>query len=154
MLGPSVRQMGSNITADRLRFDFSYPDRLTPEQLGQVERIVNEQIANNLPVSVEIMPLDQAVSSGALAFFGDKYGEQVKVYTIGSFSKEVCGGPHVSRTGELGGFKIAKQESAGQGVRRLLELSRSISKAFRPASRCGCSKDAWRLIWDPKRFLH
>jgi len=119
VLGPSVRQAGSNITADRLRFDFSYPDKLTPEQLWQVERIVNEQIANNLPVSVEIMPLDQAVSSGALAFFGDKYGEQVKVYTMGSFSKEVCGGPHVSRTGELGQFKITKQESAGQGVRRL-----------------------------------
>ena len=111
--------MGSNITAERLRFDFSYADKLTPEQIHAVEQIVNAQIANDLPVTTEIMSLDQAVNSGALAFFGEKYGEQVKVYAIGAFSKEVCGGPHVTRTGELGKFKIAKQESVGQGVRRL-----------------------------------
>ncbi len=119
VLGPSVHQMGSNITAERLRFDFSYPDKLTPEQIQQVEAIVNEQIAQDLPVSVEVMPLDQAVGSGALAFFGEKYGDQVKVYTIGSFSKEVCGGPHVTHTAELGRFRIAKQEPVGQGVRRV-----------------------------------
>jgi alanyl-tRNA synthetase len=111
--------MGSNITAERLRFDFSYPEKLTPEQIQAVEDIVNRQIENDLPVSVEVMSLDQATQSGALAFFGDKYGEQVKVYTIGSFSKEVCGGPHVSRTGELSRFKIVKQEAVGQGVRRI-----------------------------------
>jgi alanyl-tRNA synthetase len=119
VLGPTVHQMGSNITAERLRFDFSYLDKLTPEQLQEVERIVNTQIANDLPISIEVMPLDEAIRSGALAFFGEKYGEQVKVYTIGSFSKEVCGGPHVRRTGELGRFKITKQESVGHGVRRL-----------------------------------
>ena len=119
VLGTSVHQMGSNITVERLRFDFSYPDKLTPEQLARVERIVNEQIAQDLPVSVEVMPLDQALNSGALAFFGEKYGDQVKVYTIGSFSKEVCGGPHVRSTGELGGLRITKQESVGHGVRRL-----------------------------------
>ena len=119
VLGPSVRQMGSNITAERLRFDFSYPEKLTPEQVQAVEDIVNRQIGNDLPVSVQVMSLDQAIQSGALAFFGDKYGEQVKVYTIGSFSKEVCGGPHVSRTGELSRFKINKQEAVGQGVRRI-----------------------------------
>ncbi|MBI5304186.1 MAG: alanine--tRNA ligase [Chloroflexi bacterium] len=119
VLGTSVHQMGSNITAERLRFDFSYPEKLTPEQIAEVERIVNEQIANDLLVSVEVMPLDQATASGALAFFGEKYGDQVKVYSIGGFSKEVCGGPHVTRTNELGRFKIAKQEAVGQGVRRV-----------------------------------
>jgi alanyl-tRNA synthetase len=122
VLGPSVRQMGSNITAERLRFDFSYPDKLTAAQLQAVEDMVNQQIVNDLPVSVEVMPLNQAVNSGALAFFGEKYGDRVKVYTIGSFSREVCGGPHVGRTSELGRFKIIKQESVGHGVRRLRGL--------------------------------
>jgi alanyl-tRNA synthetase len=80
---------------------------------------VNEQIARDLPVSVEIMSLPLALESGALAFFGEKYGDQVKVYSIGSFSKEVCGGPHVTHTGTLGHFKITKQESVGQGIRRV-----------------------------------
>ena len=119
VLGPTVRQMGSNITSDRLRFDFSYPDKLTLEQIEQVEAIVNEQIAHDLPVSVEVMPSNQALESGALAFFGEKYGDQVKVYSIGAFSKEVCGGPHVTHTGTLGHFKITKQESVGQGIRRV-----------------------------------
>lgn len=119
VLGTAVRQMGSNITAERLRFDFSYPDKLTPEQIAEIELIVNAQIASDLPVSVEVMPLDQATRGGALAFFGEKYGDQVKVYSIGAFSKEVCGGPHVAHTGELGKFRIVKQEAVGQGVRRL-----------------------------------
>ena len=122
VLGPSVRQMGSNITAERLRFDFSHPDKLTAGQLQAVEDMVNQQIVNDLPVSVEVMPLNQAINTGALAFFGEKYGDRVKVYTIGSFSREVCGGPHVGRTSELGRFKIAKQESVGHGVRRLRGL--------------------------------
>ncbi len=119
VLGNDVHQMGSNITVDRLRFDFSHPARLTDEQLAEVERIVNEQIALDLPVTMEMMTLDQALQSGALAFFGDKYGGQVKVYTIGDFSKEVCGGPHVTHTGELGRFKISKQEAVGAGTRRI-----------------------------------
>ena len=119
VLGEGVRQMGSNITADRLRFDFSHPQRLTEEQLAAVERMVNEQIERDLPVSMRVTTLDEALKDGALAFFGDKYGDQVKVYAIGDFSMEVCGGPHVSRTAELGRFKIAKQEAVGQGVRRI-----------------------------------
>lgn len=119
VLGASVHQMGSNITAERLRFDFSYAQRLSPEQLAEVERIVNDQIIADLPVSMEILPRDQAFQSGALAFFGEKYGEQVKVYSIGSFSKEVCGGPHVTHTGELAHFRIIKEEAVGQGVRRI-----------------------------------
>jgi alanyl-tRNA synthetase len=119
VLGPDVRQMGSNITVERLRFDFSHPSKLAPEQLAEVESIVNEQIRRDLPVSVETMPLDQALQSGALAFFGEKYGDLVKVYSIGDFSREVCGGPHVEHTGDLGRFKITKQEPVGQGVRRV-----------------------------------
>jgi alanyl-tRNA synthetase len=111
--------MGSNITVERLRFDFAHPSKLTPEQINEVEAIVNAQIDNDLPVSFEIMPLDKALESAALAFFGEKYGDQVKVYSIDSFSREVCGGPHVTRTGELGRFRITKQEPVGQGVRRV-----------------------------------
>ena len=119
VLGPAVHQMGSNITVERLRFDFSYPEKLTPQQLSEVEQIVNQQIAADLPVTVAVMPLDQALQAGALAFFSEKYGEQVKVYSIGSFSKEVCGGPHVDRTSRLGHFKILKEEAVGQGKRRI-----------------------------------
>jgi len=118
-LGPEVRQMGSNITAERLRFDFSYPEGLSEAQIEAATQMVNAQIQADLPVSMTIMTLDEAVKSGAMAFFGEKYGEQVKVYTIGSFSKEVCGGPHVTRTGELGRLRIVKQEAVGQGIRRI-----------------------------------
>jgi len=119
VLGPEVHQMGSNITVERLRFDFSYPERLTDEQVAEVERIVNEQIRRDLTVKMEMKTLEEAQKEGALAFFAEKYGEQVKVFTIGDFSKEVCGGPHVTHTGELGSFKVLKQEAVGQGVRRL-----------------------------------
>jgi len=119
VLGPSVRQMGSNITTDRLRFDFAYPNKLSPEQIRHVEDLVNQQIRNDLPVSTELMSLDGALRSGALAFFGEKYGDPVKVYSIGTFSREVCGGPHVTRTGELGRFRITQQESVGREVRRV-----------------------------------
>jgi alanyl-tRNA synthetase len=119
VLGPEVRQRGSNVTAERPRFDFSHPRRVSPDELHAVEDLVNSQIARDPPVTVEVMPLDQALTQGALAFFGDKYGEQVKVYAIGDFSKEVCGGPHVAHTGELGRFHIVKEEAVGQGVRRI-----------------------------------
>jgi len=118
-LGPEVRQRGSNITAERLRFDFAFPRRLTPDELRQVEASVNAQIERDLPVTMAVMSLDQALAQGALAFFGDKYGEQVNVYTMGDFSKEVCGGPHVTHTGALGHFHIVKEEAVSQGVRRI-----------------------------------
>src|SRR5262249_8429621 len=113
VLGTHVQQKGSNITPERLRFDFSHPDRMTEEQVRQVEAIVNERIRENLPVNVEMRPLDEALRAGALAFFADRYGDVVKVYSIGSYSKEVCGGPHVTATGELVGFKILKEEAVG-----------------------------------------
>jgi alanyl-tRNA synthetase len=119
VLGPHVRQMGSNITEERLRFDFSHPTRLEEDQLTAVEQLVNEQITRDLTVQMDVMPLETALAQGALAFFGEKYGDQVHVYAIGDFSKEVCGGPHVPRTSELGRFRITKQEAVGQGVRRI-----------------------------------
>ena len=119
VLGEHAKQKGSNITTERLRFDFSHPEKMTKEQLQQVEDLVNEQIARDLPVTCEEMTLEEAKESGATGLFENKYGEKVKVYTIGDFSKEICGGPHVSHTGELGHFKIKKEESSSAGVRRI-----------------------------------
>ena len=119
ILGSHVQQSGSNITAQRLRFDFSHPDKLTDSQLKQVTDLVNQQITNKLAVTKEILPFIEAQRTGALAFFGTKYPETVSVYTIGDFSKEVCTGPHVNNTSDLGIFKIIKEESAGSGKRRI-----------------------------------
>jgi alanyl-tRNA synthetase len=123
VLGKHIAQKGSNITAERLRFDFAHPSPMTPEELKQVEAIVNEQIQKDLPVSMEVMNLDAAIAAGAIALFGEKYEAQVKVYTVGPpanfFSREVCGGPHVERTGGLGAFKIQKEQSSSAGVRRI-----------------------------------
>jgi alanyl-tRNA synthetase len=119
VLGGHIAQKGSNITTERMRFDFSHPAPLTKEELEKVEAIVNEQIKRDLPVTMAIMKLDEAKSSGARALFGEKYEENVKVYTIGDFSKEVCGGPHVEHTGLLGHFHIQKEQSSSAGVRRI-----------------------------------
>lgn len=119
VLGEHATQKGSNITTERLRFDFSHPEKMTKEQLQKVEDIVNEQIKRDLPVAYEEMTLEEAKKSGAMGLFESKYGEKVKVYTIGDFSKEICGGPHVTHTGELGHFKILKEESSSAGVRRI-----------------------------------
>lgn len=119
ILGSHVSQKGSNITAERLRFDFSHPTKLTDDELRRISDLVNEKIQEDLHVSFGVMDKDQALSSGALAFFGERYGEKVKVYKIGDFSKEICGGPHVDKTGVLGSFKITKEESLGAGMRRI-----------------------------------
>ncbi len=119
VLGDHVRQKGSNITIERLRFDFTHPEKMTPAQIQEVEDLVNAQIKADLPVTMEIMSLEEAKLNGALAFFGDKYGEKIKVYSIGNFSKEVCGGPHVEHTGVMGHFKIKKEQSSSSGVRRI-----------------------------------
>ena len=119
VLGEHVAQKGSNITAERMRFDFTHPQPMTKEEIQQVEDIVNEQIKKDLPVTMEIMDLDDAKNSGARALFGEKYESKVKVYSIGDFSKEVCGGPHVEHTGLIGTFKIAKEQSSSAGVRRI-----------------------------------
>lgn len=130
VLGDHVTQRGANITAERLRFDFSHPEKMTDEQKKQVEDLVNEQIQKNIPVVCEEMTVDEAKAQGAMGVFDAKYGEKVKVYTIGdhsthstssghAFSMEICGGPHVANTGELGTFKIKKEESSSAGVRRI-----------------------------------
>ncbi len=119
VLGDHVAQKGSNITAERMRFDFTHPQPMTKEEIARVEDIVNEQIAADLPVKMEMMPLEEAKASGAMALFGEKYENVVKVYSIGAFSKEVCGGPHVERTGGMGTFRIQKEQSSSAGVRRI-----------------------------------
>ncbi len=119
VLGEHVEQRGSNITAERLRFDFSHPEKLTPEQIAAVETLVNQQIKRNLPVGWQEMTVDQAKQSGAIGLFEERYGERVKVYSIGDFSLEICGGPHVEQTGELGRFRVVKEEPVGSGVRRI-----------------------------------
>jgi alanyl-tRNA synthetase len=134
-LGDHVGQKGSNITVERLRFDFSHPQKVTPEELKKVEEIVNEQIKKDIPVSFTVSTYEEAVKNGATAFFGERYPEKVKVYSIGNpsthstgsgqagsgppFSREICGGPHVEHIGTLGSFKIIKEESAGAGIRRI-----------------------------------
>lgn len=119
VLGEHVAQKGSNITAERLRFDFTHPSPMTKEEIEKVEMIVNDQIKADLPVTMEMMSLDTAINSGAIALFGEKYENTVKVYSVGTFSKEVCGGPHVERTGMMGVFKIQKEQSSSAGVRRI-----------------------------------
>ena len=119
VLGTHVEQRGSNITAERLRFDFSHEDKMTPEQLKQVEDLVNDAISRDLPIVCEEMDVETAKNSGAMGLFENKYDAKVKVYTMGDVSKEICGGPHASRTGELGRFKIKKEESSSRGVRRI-----------------------------------
>ena len=123
ILGPGVAQKGSNITAERLRFDFTYPEKLTPEQLEAVEIQVNQAIKRDLPVCMEEMTPEQAKARGAIGLFESKYGDRVRVYTIGepedALSREICGGPHVGHTGELGSFKIMKEEAVSAGVRRI-----------------------------------
>lgn len=122
-LGNHVQQKGSNITADRLRFDFSHPNKLTPQELEIVEATINQKIAADLPVHHQEQPKAEALAQGALAFFPEKYPEVASVYTIGDlnnwYSKELCGGPHVSSTGQIGKIKIIKEESAGAGIRRI-----------------------------------
>ncbi|MGY5871438.1 MAG: alanine--tRNA ligase [Candidatus Thorarchaeota archaeon] len=119
VLGDEVTQNGSNITDERLRFDFSFSRKLTPEEVEQVETLVNDIIAKNLAVEQSFMNYDDAIAKGALAFFKENYGEEVSVYHVGDFSLELCGGPHMETTGSLGKFKIAKQKKIGAGVMRI-----------------------------------
>ncbi len=119
VLGPHVKQRGSNITADRLRFDFSHDAKMTADQLEAVQRLVNDAIARDIEVVCSETTLDEARASGAIGLFEDKYDARVKVYTIGDVSCEICGGPHAGRTSELGRFRIVKEESSSRGVRRI-----------------------------------
>ena len=119
VLGPEVAQKGSNITPERLRFDFSFGRKMTDEEKAEVERLVNEYIQAAAPITCEEMTVAEAKAQGAIGLFESKYGERVKVYTMGPFSKEICGGPHASNTGDLKSFKIKKEEASSAGVRRI-----------------------------------
>ncbi len=119
VLGDQVFQKGSNINPERLRFDFSFDRKMTEEEINKVEEIVNRKIREGLPIIRREMDLNEALKSGALASFGERYPDKVIVYAIDSFSKEICHGPHVSNTSELGNFKIIKEEASSSGVRRI-----------------------------------
>lgn len=115
----NANQKGSNITEERLRFDFTFPRPMTAEEIAEVEKKVNEAIAADVEITCEEMTVDEAKAAGAVGLFTAKYGEKVKVYTMGKYSKEICGGPHAARTGELGHFRIVKEQSSSAGVRRI-----------------------------------
>jgi alanyl-tRNA synthetase len=123
VLGEHATQKGSNITSERLRFDFAHPTKVTPEEVVQIEKIINGVIAKDLPVLFEDVSRDEAEKRGARGLFGEKYGDIVRIYEVGKgderFSIEFCGGPHVERTGILGRFRITKEEASSQGVRRI-----------------------------------
>ena len=119
VLGNHVEQKGSNITKERLRFDFTHPEKLTDEEKQKIEDVINEVIERDLEVTFEEMPIEEAIKIGAVALFSEKYDDIVKVYRVGDYSMEICGGPHANRSSELGHFKIIKEESAGKGIRRI-----------------------------------
>ncbi len=119
VLGPTANQKGSNITAERLRFDFTWPEKMTDEQIAEVESLVNGWIRQGIDVTKKTTTVEEAKAEGAMALFGSKYGDQVTLYTIGDISKEICCGPHVKNTSELGSFKIQKEQSSSAGVRRI-----------------------------------
>jgi len=119
VLGEEVEQKGSNITAERLRFDFNYPQKLTDEQKQLVEDMVNQAIDRDLSVHYEQMSVDEAKARNAIGVFEDRYGEKVKVYVVGDYSTEICGGPHVRHTGQIGKFRIKKEEASSAGIRRI-----------------------------------
>ncbi|MBI2035649.1 MAG: hypothetical protein HYT12_03120 [Candidatus Liptonbacteria bacterium] len=124
ILGNDVHQAGSDITAERTRFDFTFPRKLTPEEIKKVEDEVNSIVAKDLPVQKAVMPKAEAEKTGALYYFREKYPDMVNVYYVGktiedAYSKEFCGGPHVTHTGEIGHFRILKEEAVGAGTRRI-----------------------------------
>jgi alanyl-tRNA synthetase len=119
ILGDHVKQAGSLVAPDRLRFDFTHFTRLSPQELERIERLVNEKLWDNTAVQVDVTTLDQAIASGALALFGEKYGEDVRTIEVPGFSKELCGGTHARATGEIGFFTITSEAGIGSGVRRI-----------------------------------
>ena len=123
ILGETVQQAGSLVAPDRLRFDYTYHQAPTDEQLRRVEEIVNDKIRENLEVTKTVMPIAEAKKTGAVAMFGEKYGENVRIVTAGDFSREFCGGCHVNRTGDIGLFKIISDRSLAAGVRRMEALT-------------------------------
>ena len=122
VLGDSVFQRGSNITAERLRFDFNFERKMTPEEIAEVEAIVNKAIQEGVEVECREMPIEEARAMGAVGIFDDKYGDRVRVYIMGDYDTELCGGPHAANTAELKAFKIQKEKSSSAGVRRIVAV--------------------------------
>lgn len=119
VLGDHAHQAGSDLTPERLRFDITHPHKITPDQIIKIEQIVNKKIQEDLPVRSEVMSPEEAKKQGAIGLFGHKYGKKITVWSIGDYSKEICGGPHVTHTGSIQGFKIIKEESSSSGIRRI-----------------------------------
>ena len=139
VLGTHVKQAGSVVEPTALRFDFTHYAAMDRAELEEVERLMNEQILHNIAVDTDIMPLDQAIATGAMALFGEKYGDQVRVVTVPDFSRELCGGTHVRRTGDIGVCKIVYEGSISAGVRRIEAITgeaalRAISAGYRRAA--------------------
>ncbi|HEV2125760.1 MAG TPA: DHHA1 domain-containing protein, partial [Chloroflexota bacterium] len=129
-LGPEAHQAGSLVAPDRLRFDFTFGEPLTPEQRRAIERRVNEVVRTDLPVQTDLLSVDEAMRSGAVALFDEKYGSHVRVLTIGDFSKELCGGTHVRHTGEIGAFVLLGESSVGSGLRRIEALAGDAAERY------------------------
>jgi alanyl-tRNA synthetase len=119
VLDKNIKQRGSNITPERLRFDFNFPRKLTEKEIKKIEELVNKKISQGLKVTSEEVPLKTAIEIGAQSEFNARYPDIVSVYSIGNFSKEICTGPHVKNTNEIGKFKIKKEESSASGIRRI-----------------------------------
>ena len=130
MLGEHVTQKGSLVGPERLRFDFSHFEAVKPEELRQIEQMVNEQIQHNHMLQTRLMPIEQAKAAGAMALFGEKYDDEVRVLSMGEFSIELCGGTHVSRTGDIGMFKIVSEGGIASGVRRIEAVSGNGAVAY------------------------
>ena len=152
VLGEHVEQSGSFVNADRLRFDFTHFSAMTADEIKEVESLVNGKIAEFIPVKTDIMSIDEAKKTGAMALFGEKYGAEVRVVTMGDFSKELCGGTHVSNTGNIGMFKIISEGSVASGVRRIEAITGHSVLDYYAAAEARLNSAAAKAKTDPENL--